>query len=92
MTTARGENLSGGQRQRVAIARALLKDAPLIIMDEPTSAMDHITETKILDTISQLKKLGKGVLIITHKESTAGIADCIYEMVSANNEIPALPT
>ncbi len=54
--------------------------------------MDHITETKILDTISQLKKLGKGVLIITHKESTAGIADCIYEMVSANNEIPALPT
>lgn len=81
-TGARGENLSGGQRQRVAIARALLKKAPLIIMDEPTAAIDAASEQKVLETIISLKKMGKGVIIITHSESTLGVADHICSVGS----------
>lgn len=75
-----GEMLSGGQRQRVSIARALLKDAPIVILDEPTAALDAESETKILQTISGLKQEGKCILLITHKESTMHIADRILEL------------
>lgn len=75
-----GELLSGGQRQRVSIARALLKDAPIIIFDEPTAALDTGSEEKILQTISDLKREGKCILLITHKESTMRVADKILEL------------
>jgi ABC-type multidrug transport system fused ATPase/permease subunit len=70
-----GSKLSGGQRQRVAVARALLKDSPLIILDEPTAALDPKSERRVLETLAGLKRQGKGVLIISHREATMNVAD-----------------
>lgn len=70
-----GSQLSGGQRQRVSVARAMLKNAPVIILDEPTAALDAVSEAKLLDTLRSLKQEGKCILMISHKESTLRAAD-----------------
>jgi ABC-type multidrug transport system fused ATPase/permease subunit len=61
-----GLRLSGGERQRLAIARALLKDAPILILDEPTANLDAVTEKQVLDTLFGLMK-GRTTLLITHR-------------------------
>jgi ATP-binding cassette subfamily C protein CydC len=61
-----GLRLSGGERQRLAIARALLKDAPILIFDEPTANLDPLIEKQVLDTLFQTMK-GKTALLITHR-------------------------
>lgn len=61
-----GQRLSGGERQRLAIARALLKDAPILILDEPTANLDPLTEKHVLDTLFSVMK-GKTALLITHR-------------------------
>ena len=61
-----GLRLSGGERQRLAIARALLKDAPILILDEPTANLDPITEKQVLDTLFGIMR-GKTSLLITHR-------------------------
>jgi ATP-binding cassette subfamily C protein CydC len=61
-----GLRLSGGERQRLAIARALLKDAPLLILDEPTANLDPITEKRVLETLFRVME-GKTTLLITHR-------------------------
>lgn len=74
-----GENgikLSGGQRQRIALARAFLKDAPILILDEPTSHLDHESEEYIQEAINELVK-NRTVIIIAHKQSTINSADRI---------------
>lgn len=70
----RGEGLSGGQRQSIALARALIADPPMLIMDEPTSAMDHQSEQQVLD---RLKRWGheRTLLIVTHRTSLLELAD-----------------
>jgi ATP-binding cassette, subfamily B, bacterial len=65
----RGMKLSGGERQRISLARAFLKNAPILILDEPTSSLDVHTEAAILDTIQELMK-GKTTLMIAHRPST----------------------
>lgn len=85
--TVVGENglkLSGGQRQRVALARAFLKDAPILILDEPTSHLDHESEEYIQEAINELVK-NRTVLIIAHKQSTINNADKIIAL--ENGEI-----
>ncbi|GMQ56629.1 ABC transporter ATP-binding protein [Vallitalea sediminicola] len=72
-----GINLSGGQKQRIAIARSLLKEASVIILDEPTAALDSTSEKIILETLKELKDQGKCIIAITHRESTLAIADRI---------------
>jgi ATP-binding cassette subfamily B protein/subfamily B ATP-binding cassette protein MsbA len=72
----RGATLSGGQRQRLAIARALLKDAPLLLMDEPTSSLDTVTEAMLLDALRRLRK-GRTTFVIAHRLSTVREADQI---------------
>src|SRR5438477_9525191 len=64
----RGMQLSGGERQRVALARAFLKDAPLLILDEPTSAVDMKTEAAILEAMDRLMR-GRTAFLITHRTS-----------------------
>jgi ATP-binding cassette subfamily C protein CydCD len=61
-----GLRLSGGERQRLAIARALLKDAPILILDEPTANLDPITEEQVLDTLFEIMS-NKTSLLITHR-------------------------
>lgn len=72
-----GAGLSGGQRQMVAIARAILKNAPIILLDEATSAMDVQSEKLIQGALDKLIK-GRTVLVIAHRLSTIRNADFIY--------------
>jgi ATP-binding cassette subfamily B multidrug efflux pump len=69
-------NLSGGQRQRLALARALLRDTPVVVLDEPTSSLDLVTEAAVWRNVMELFQ-GKTALIIAHRLSTARVADRI---------------
>ncbi|MBL3570021.1 hypothetical protein BV509_20915 [Rhodovulum sulfidophilum] len=69
-----GRTLSGGERQRVAIARALLKDAPVIVLDEATSAMDPLSESAIQKAVAALED-GRTVIVIAHRLRTVADAD-----------------
>jgi ABC-type multidrug transport system fused ATPase/permease subunit len=73
----RGVRLSGGERQRISIARAFLKDAPILLLDEPTSAIDVTTEHLIKDAIEKISE-NKTVIIIAHRLSTIQNADKIF--------------
>jgi ATP-binding cassette subfamily B protein len=72
----RGAQLSGGERQRISVARAFLKDAPICILDEPTSSIDSRTEAVILDSLERLM-LGRTTFMIAHRLSTVRNADVI---------------
>ena len=69
-----GSRLSGGQRQRIAIARAFLRDAPLLLLDEPTSHQDEASEAAIADALERLAA-GRTVLVIAHRLDLAARAD-----------------
>jgi len=80
----RGMKLSGGERQRISLARAFLKDAPILILDEPTSSLDAHTEAAILDTIQELMK-GRTTLMIAHRPST--LRDCNKILVLEDGKV-----
>jgi ATP-binding cassette subfamily B protein/subfamily B ATP-binding cassette protein MsbA len=72
-----GATLSGGERQRIAIARALYREAPILILDEPTAALDIETERHLLATIQRRNRVGT-TIIIAHRLSTIRAADVIF--------------
>lgn len=75
----RGQGLSGGQRQSIGIARAFLLDSPIMLLDEPSNAMDQMTEAKLLDNMSE-SLIGKTALIITQKMTLLKIVDRVIVM------------
>src|SRR5438874_2425999 len=75
----RGMRLSGGERQRISVARAFLKDAPILILDEPTSSVDVRTETLILDAMERLAQ-GRTTLVITHRPSALKQCDVVVRI------------
>jgi len=77
MAGEHGAQLSGGQRQRVAIARALIRNAPIILLDEPTAALDTESERFVQDAMGKLIK-GRTTLVIAHRLHTIAQADMIH--------------
>lgn len=75
----RGQKLSGGQRQRIALARAVLKNPPILILDEATSAVDNETEAAIQKSLEKITQ-NRTTIVIAHRLSTIRNADCIYVM------------
>lgn len=74
-----GDTLSGGEKQRIGIARAFLHEAPMILMDEPTSNLDSLNEGIILKSLRESAKK-KTIVLVSHRKSTMNAADTVYEM------------
>jgi ATP-binding cassette, subfamily B, bacterial len=77
MVGERGATLSGGQRQRIAIARAILHQAPILILDEPSSGLDAASEELVLESLDRLME-GKTAIVIAHQLNTVSRADVIF--------------
>jgi len=78
----RGAGLSAGERQRVALARAFLRDAPLLLLDEPTAGLDGETEQEIVRSISRLSR-GRTVVLVAHRPALKAMADRVLELAPA---------
>ena len=85
----RGMRLSGGERQRISLARAFLKDAPILMLDEPTSAVDVKTERSIMETMGRLME-GRTSLMITHRPGTLAGCDLLLRIV--DGRVVTIPT
>lgn len=87
----RGMRLSGGERQRISLARAFLKDAPLLILDEPTSSVDINTEAQIVEAMDRLMA-GRTSFMISHRPSTLASCDFMIRVNRGGSEVgPAHP-
>jgi len=75
----RGNRLSGGERQRISLARAFLKNAPILVLDEPTSSVDVETEASIMGTMERLME-GRTTFMIAHRLSTLRGCDRLLEL------------
>lgn len=75
-----GGRLSEGEKQRIGLARMLLRDADLVLFDEPTSRLDAYNESVILGSINDLAERGSAVVLVSHRDSTMRIADRILRM------------
>jgi ATP-binding cassette subfamily B protein len=84
----RGMRLSGGERQRISLARAFLKDAPILLLDEPTSSVDIKTESNIIDAIERLMH-GRTTFIVAHRLSTLSNCEIRLEVQDGRIVLPA---
>jgi ABC-type multidrug transport system fused ATPase/permease subunit len=79
MLGERGAGLSAGERQRVALARAFLRDAPLLLLDEPTASLDGQTESDVLEAVRRLAS-GRTVVIVAHRPALMSLADRVVNL------------
>ena len=82
-----GFGLSAGERQRVALARAFVRDASLLLMDEPTAGLDGETEAELIATARTLLS-GRTALIVAHRPALAALADRVVELPAAPATVP----
>lgn len=78
--TENGSNMSGGQRQRFAMVRALYRNCPILLLDEPSSAIDKESETMLMETLSLLKKQGVTIIMAAHNQRLISFADKVIKM------------
>ncbi|WP_373217894.1 thiol reductant ABC exporter subunit CydC [Ruminococcus sp. 5_1_39BFAA] len=74
-----GDTLSGGEKQRIGLARAFLHDAPMMLLDEPTSNLDSLNEAVILKSLHEERE-GKTIVLVSHRQSTMRITDRVYSV------------
>ncbi|MEU3300923.1 thiol reductant ABC exporter subunit CydD [Streptomyces sp. NPDC006678] len=84
-----GAGLSAGQRQRLALARAFLADRPLLLLDEPTAALDGETEAGVVDAVRRLAR-GRTVLLVVHRPALLSLADRVVELRPAETFVDAV--
>lgn len=75
-----GDSLSGGERQRIGLARVFLHDAPFVLLDEPTSNLDALSEAAVMRSVARLRAQGKTVVLVSHRASTCAFADRSYSV------------
>ena len=75
-----GDSLSGGERQRIGLARVFLHDAPLVLLDEPTSNLDALSEAAVMRAVARLREAGKTVVLVSHRASTVRFADRFHSV------------
>ncbi|WP_405585452.1 thiol reductant ABC exporter subunit CydD [Streptomyces sp. NBC_01092] len=87
-----GAGLSAGQRQRLALARAFLADRPVLLLDEPTAALDGATESEVVEAVRRLA-VGRTVLLVVHRPALLGVADRVVRLaeIAAPARSEALP-
>ena len=81
-----GDTLSGGEKQRIGLARAFLHDAPLLLLDEPTSNLDALNERIILKSLKE-SGAGKTVVLVSHRKSTLNIADTVINIETTASDV-----
>ncbi|MGH9282289.1 MAG: thiol reductant ABC exporter subunit CydD, partial [Acidimicrobiales bacterium] len=86
-----GAGISAGQRQRVALARAFLADRPLLLLDEPTAALDGATESEITNTLHRLTR-HRTTLLITHRPALLSLADRVVTLAPTTSPAPSVPS
>ena len=74
-----GDSLSGGERQRIGLARVFLHDAPFILLDEPTSNLDALSEAAVMRAVAE-RRADKTVVLVSHRTSTCAFADALYSV------------
>ncbi len=79
MLGTEGAGLSAGERQRVALARAFLRDAPLLLLDEPTANLDGATEESVLSAVRRLM-IGRTVVMAAHRPSLLAVSDRVVRL------------
>ncbi len=75
-----GANFSGGQKQRIAVVRALYTDAPIVLMDEPSSALDNESEDMLMETLQSMREKGKLVILAAHNQRILSLCDCTFRL------------
>jgi ATP-binding cassette subfamily C protein CydC len=84
-----GERLSGGERRRLGLARALLRDAPWLVLDEPTEGLDAATEAQVMVNLQRrLERTGQGLVLISHREAPRALCETLFRVEDGGRLTP----
>jgi ATP-binding cassette subfamily C protein CydCD len=81
--------VSVGQARRIGVARALLADPAILLLDEPTAALDGTREAEVGATVAELARAGRTVVVVTHRQALVDLADDVVELQPAESGVPA---